>query len=89
MFNVVVEHRKRRVWTPRTVAVSVGAHLVVLGAVVAAAANAEPAPPPVVSIEIGEFRPKPPPQPVKPPARPRYLSVAASKKSRPRWTRSR
>ena len=68
MFNVVVEHRKRRVWTPRTVAVSVGAHLVVLGAVVAAAANAEPAPPPVVSIEIGEFRPKPPPQPVKPPA---------------------
>ena len=73
MFNVVVEHRKRRVWTPRTVAISVGAHLVVLGGIVAAAANAEPPGPPVTPIEIGNYpkaptpvKPTPPPPPAEP-----------------------
>ena len=65
MFNVVVEHRKRRVWTPRTVAVSVGAHLVVLAGIVAAAANAEAPPPRVVEYDIGRVQEKRP-QPVKP-----------------------
>jgi len=39
MFNVVVDRRKRGVWSARTVAVSVGAHLLVLAGVVSAAAN--------------------------------------------------
>jgi protein TonB len=37
MFNVVTDRRKRRVWTPRTVAASAGAHLVLLGIFVTAA----------------------------------------------------
>src|SRR5213082_2705041 len=53
MFNVVVDRRKRRVWSARTVAVSVGAHLLVLVGVIAAAANAGPAPVPVDIIDIG------------------------------------
>jgi TonB family protein len=40
MFNVVVDRRRRGVWSARTVAVSVGAHLLVLAGVVSAAANA-------------------------------------------------
>ena len=40
MFNVVVDRRKRGVWSARTIAVSVGAHMLVLAGVVSAAANA-------------------------------------------------
>lgn len=61
MFSVVVEQRKRRVWSARTVAISIGAHLLVLAAVVAAAANAEPAPKPTVFIDIGSVPDRPPP----------------------------
>ncbi|HEX8904288.1 MAG TPA: TonB family protein [Longimicrobiaceae bacterium] len=43
MFNVVTERRKRSVWTPRTVAISAGAHLLLLGAFVTAA-ESTPAP---------------------------------------------
>jgi protein TonB len=71
MFNVVVDRRKRRVWSARTVAVSVGAHLLVLVGVIAAAANAGPAPVPVDIIDIGRVpdRPNPPapPQAAPPP----------------------
>jgi protein TonB len=42
MFKVVVERRKRSIWSPRTVAISAGAHLLVLVGVVTAAANARP-----------------------------------------------
>lgn len=65
MFNVVVEHRKRRVWTPRTIAISVGAHLLVLAAVVNAAAKAEP-PVKVVEYDVGRLQEKPRQEPVKP-----------------------
>jgi protein TonB len=41
MFNVVVHRRKRRAWSARTVAVSVGAHLLVLAGVFAATGNAD------------------------------------------------
>jgi protein TonB len=71
MFNVVVDRRKRRVWSARTVAVSIGAHLLVLVGVVAAAANAGPAPVPVDILDIGSApeRPNPPapPQAAPPP----------------------
>lgn len=71
MFNVVVEHRKRRVWTPRTIAISVGAHLLVLAAVVSAAKAEER--PEVVVIPIDyptEARPKPVKPTPPPPAQP-------------------
>jgi TonB family protein len=67
MFNVVVEHRRRRVWTPRTVAVSVAAHLLVLAGVVTAAANVTP-PEHVIEIPIGPPPEPRAPQPVKPTA---------------------
>lgn len=66
MFNVVVGHRKRRVWSPRTVAISVGAHLLVLAVVVNAAANAEPEQR-VVMMPLPDYVEKTRPQPVKPP----------------------
>jgi protein TonB len=71
MFNVVVEHRKRRVWTPRTIAISVGAHLLVLAAVVSAAKAEEREPVVVIPIDYpAEARPKPvkptPPPPADP-----------------------
>jgi protein TonB len=40
MFTVVVDRRKRRAWSPGTVAVSVGVHLLVLGALAAPPSNA-------------------------------------------------
>jgi len=76
MFKVVVERRKRSAWSPRTVAISVGAHLLVLAGVVIATANARPAPENVVEIPIGPAPDQPPPprakptQPPPPPDRP-------------------
>jgi protein TonB len=67
MFNVVVERKKRRVWSARTVAVSVGAHLAVLAMVVTAATTTEAAPIPEF-FDIGQVAPPPPPpQPTTPP----------------------
>lgn len=66
MFNVVVEQRKRRVWTARTVAISIGAHLLVLAAVVTAAANSGPPPPKVDVFDIGRAPQPKTPTPVKP-----------------------
>jgi protein TonB len=70
MFKVVVDRKKRRVWSARTVAVSAGAHLVVL-AMVVTAANAGSAPVPVEIIDIGHVdekkMPPPPPKPAPPP----------------------
>ena len=64
MFNVVTERRKRRVWTPRTVAASVGAHLLLLGVFVTVA-ESTPAPPVIVDGEI-VIPPDPPKQPPAP-----------------------
>jgi len=68
MFNVVVDRRTRSVWSARTVAVSIGAHVLVLAGVVVAAANAGPAPAPVQIIDIGQVPPERPnpPAPVTP-----------------------
>ena len=63
MFKVVVDRRKRRVWSARTVAASVGAHLLVLAGIVAAATTTEAAPTPdVVEIWSAPDRPKEPEQ---------------------------
>ncbi|HEX6749316.1 MAG TPA: energy transducer TonB [Longimicrobium sp.] len=65
MFTVVTNRPKRRVWTPRTVAASIGAHVVMLGIFVTAAESRTPR------------RDPPPPEPwiycldcVRPPAPP-------------------
>ena len=71
MFTVVTERRRRRVWTPRTVAASVGAHLLLLGVFVTAA-ESTPAPTrePVIEISLPEEPEPPAPQPTPPPAAP-------------------
>ncbi|HSU14278.1 TonB family protein [Longimicrobium sp.] len=71
MFNVVTDRRKRSVWTPRTVALSAGAHLLLLGVFVTAAEStpAKPAPPGVIEFPIGD-EPRPEPKPVTPQPRP-------------------
>ena len=71
MFNVVVDRRKRRVWSARTVAASVGAHLLVLAGIVAAATATEAAPTPEV-LDIWDVpptakAPEPPVTPTPPP----------------------
>jgi protein TonB len=50
MFTVVADRRKRRLWSTRTVALSLGAHLLVLAGIIAAAADVDPPPvsPPVI-----------------------------------------
>ena len=67
MFKVVVERRKRSIWSARTVAISAGAHLLVLAGVVTAAANARTAPgdEPVVDEWVVPEKPSQP-APVKP-----------------------
>ncbi|HKP75981.1 MAG TPA: TonB family protein [Longimicrobiaceae bacterium] len=77
MFKVVVEHRKRRIWSARTVAISIGAHALVLVAVVVAAADAGPTPERVVDIDIGRVHEKAPQQEVKrtPPPEPNHAQV--------------
>ncbi|MFL5384860.1 MAG: energy transducer TonB [Longimicrobiaceae bacterium] len=64
MFKVVVERRKRSIWSPRTVAISVGAHLLVLTGVVIATANARPIDKVGPIVEIGQ-----PPEQKEPPAK--------------------
>ncbi|HEX8245404.1 MAG TPA: energy transducer TonB [Longimicrobium sp.] len=71
MFNVVTSRRKRRVWTPRTVAASVGAHLLLLGVFVTVA-ESTPARPAehIVDLTVPPEPNKPtPPRPVTPPPR--------------------
>lgn len=66
MFRVFVRKRKRRISSPRTIALSVGAHLVLVGGFVAVS-NAAPAPAPKVEEIVNEFpieTPKAPPEPV-------------------------
>jgi protein TonB len=67
MFKVVVERRKRSIWSPRTLAISAGAHLLVLAGVVTAAANArtDTTEPPIVDDWVIPDKP-PQPAPVKP-----------------------
>jgi TonB family protein len=45
MFNVVAHRGKRRAWSARTVAISAGAHLLVLGMIAVAATNTQADPP--------------------------------------------
>jgi len=68
MFSVVVNRRKRGAWSARTVAVSVGAHLLVLGGIAAAATNtgAAPAPTPPDSVRWIDPQEKPHPHPAAP-----------------------
>jgi len=61
MFTVVVERRTRSVWSARTVAISAGAHLLVLGAVVTAVANTRETPTKVVTYDLGPYPEKQPP----------------------------
>lgn len=80
MFKVVVDRRKRGVWSARTVAVSVGAHLLVLAAVVTAAANApvrEIVEPPFEIGPLAEKKPEPPApvHPTPPPPAPEHRQV--------------
>ncbi|HSU14277.1 TonB family protein [Longimicrobium sp.] len=69
MFNVVTNRRKRSIWTPRTVAVSVGAHLLLLAAFVTAAESTPPETRErIVDLRLPDAaRPKPAPKPVTPP----------------------
>jgi protein TonB len=66
MFKVVVERRKRSIWSARTVAISAGAHLLVLAGVVTAAANARTAPTTELVVDEWVVPDKPQPAPVKP-----------------------
>lgn len=68
MFKVVSGRRKERVVSRRTIVMSAGAHLLLLGGFLAAAEKAGPVEtePPIV--EIGFARPKLPPPPPPPPA---------------------
>ncbi len=68
MFNVVTERRKRSVWTPRTVAASVGAHLLLLGVFVTVAESGTPRPVErIIDLPIPAERARPQPKPVTPP----------------------
>jgi len=66
MFTVVVDRRTRSVWSARTVAISAGAHLLVLAAVVTAAANTRTDPVRVSEIDIGPVPEQPPVKPTPP-----------------------
>lgn len=59
MFKVVAERRKRRVWSPRTIAASVVFHLLLLAGFVTAAETHDPEVV-VTPIEIGPVPPEPP-----------------------------
>jgi protein TonB len=69
MFKVVTERRKRSIWSPRVIVLSVGAHLLLLGAFVTAAESTPPETrEAVVNLTLpDEARPKPEPKPVTPP----------------------
>ena len=55
MFTAVVDRRKRRLWSTRTVAVSLGAHLVVVVGIVVAAVDDDDEPPPAPSVVVDTF----------------------------------
>lgn len=69
MFRVLIRKRKRRLSSPRTVALSVGVHLLLLGLAVAhsTAAPAPPAEPPAIIKDMWEIeKPAPTPPPPAP-----------------------
>jgi protein TonB len=82
MFKVVTERRKRPFWTPRTVAVSVGAHVLLLGAFVTAAEStpARPGPDDGPIIYIPTDPPVKQPEPPKTPEPPRKPDAPEPKK---------
>ncbi|HVG44125.1 MAG TPA: energy transducer TonB [Longimicrobium sp.] len=51
MLTAVVDRRKRRLWSTRTVAVSLGAHLLVVAGIIAASGDDDPPPPPPVAVD--------------------------------------
>ncbi len=60
MLNVYVRGRKRRIWSPATIAVSVGAHLLLLaGAVSAAVGTPEREDEPIEEVTYTEIKPEP------------------------------
>jgi TonB family protein len=60
MLNVYVRGRKRRIWSPATIAVSVGAHLLLLaGAVSTAVGTPERPDEPIEDVTYTEITPKP------------------------------
>lgn len=81
MFKVVTERRKRPFWTPRTIAVSVGAHVLLLGAFVTAA-ESTPARPADDDGNIVYIPTDPPrqPEPPKTPEPPRPPEATQPKK---------
>jgi TonB family protein len=75
MFKVLVGNRKRRVWSPTTIAVSVGAHVLLFGAVLTAGLNDTQAAPVERIVDLGPIPPDAPrevertppaPEPVRP-----------------------
>ncbi|HEX8431146.1 MAG TPA: TonB family protein, partial [Longimicrobium sp.] len=63
MFRVFVRKRKRRLSSPRTIALSIGAHLLLVGGIVAASTAAPPLEETVIEIPIGPAPVEPPPPP--------------------------
>lgn len=85
MFKVVAEGRKRRVWSPRTIAASVVFHLLLLAGFASAAETRKPQPP-VIDIDIGAFSeaprtheesPPPAPKPETPVVKGATVAIAA------------
>jgi len=66
MLNVYVRGRKRRVWSPATIAVSVGAHLLLLAGAVSAAVGTPDEKPkePIEDVTYTELEPKEAPKPI-------------------------
>jgi periplasmic protein TonB len=83
MFRVLVSRNRSRIWTPTTVAVSAGAHLLLLAGVVTAAPAPQPDPAPVERVTWVEPPPPPPPQEIAPEAPPPPLAVEAAPEPRP------
>jgi TonB family protein len=65
MFKVLVARKQRRLWSPGTVTLSVGAHLLLVGGVLTASPGATPEPKEVVG-DIWELREPVQPAPVEP-----------------------
>lgn len=66
MFKAITDRRKRRAWSPLTITISVGAHLVLLALVVrgATAETRRPEDPDFEWIDVPDKAPPPPPAPI-------------------------
>jgi protein TonB len=82
MFKVLVGNRKRRVWSPATIAVSVGAHVLLFGAAATAGMNETQAAPVERIVDLGPIPPdapreveRTPPPPAPEPVQPNHVPV--------------